>query len=67
MGEVGSGMCELLVEETGTCTLVGRAAFCPSGGEGHISRDVFCGVCELSMTLGSLWVGLCPCLAGCFT
>ena len=67
VAEVASGMCELLVGENGACTPVGGAEFCPSGGEGCISRAVSGGVCELSMTLGSLWVGLHPCLAGCLT
>ena len=39
--------------ETGACVVVGGAGSCPSGGQGHIQWWVL-GVCELSMTLGSL-------------
>ena len=54
MGEVGSVCCVgFLVEGTSACVLVGGAGSCLFGGQGHIG-GVFCGVCELTVILGSL-------------
>ena len=54
MGKVGSvGCVGFLVEGTGACVLVGGAGSCLSGGQ-DATGGVFWGVCELSMTLGSL-------------
>ena len=42
MGEVGPGACVgFLVGETGTCTLVGGAGSCPSGGQGCVKWCVY--------------------------
>ena len=54
MGEFGPGACAgFLVGGTGACVLVGGAESFPSDGQGHV-KWCFGGVCELSMTLGSL-------------
>ena len=56
MGEVVSvGCVGFLVEGTGACVLVDEAASCLSGGQDHFRWCVL-GVCELSITLGSLSV-----------
>ena len=62
MGEVGSVACVgFLVEGTSACVLVGGAVSCPLVGRA-LSGGVFWGVCELSMTLGSLSANGCGCV-----
>ena len=61
MSEVGSVACVgFLVEGSGACVLVRGAGSCLSGGRAT-SDGVFCGICELSMTLGSLSANGCVC------